>query len=646
MLLTTTTDVYGQKTIEYNGWQVHYDGGLSVSQNGKPIIVGAHAEYVIGGQKVSDSQYKKAKIRSRKISDKHGEGMEMTITRTATDRPKMVQRISLYSDYVLTDMQVSSPEGLQIENMTPLATVSNDSTWQLGAQRRVVMIPFDNDAWVRYRSSRTIGDHWRSYEVTSVYNDESREGVVLGAISHDIWKNAVDLEKGGKEVRLVSGIADELTRDHRSHGVVKGTTVSSATFFLGRYADWRKGMETFADANAIVAAPRKWGKAMPVGWNSWGALAFNVNHDNACEVVDYMSDVLRPRSFQDVDGQLYTGLDSGWNNFGEEGLKDYADRCVAQNQVPCIYWTPFTDWAKDPEREVPYSDGLRYKDIYIYANGQPQEFDGAYAVDPTHPAVRKMMEETASLFRRTGYKYVKMDFMTHGRMEADSWYLPEITTGTQAYNYGMHLLDSIFGDMYLNLSISPIFPSEYAQSRRIACDAWNKMKDTEYTMNALSWGWWIDRVYQYNDADHVVLRDATHGENRARVTSSVITGLYITGDDFSVHGDSIAKERAMLYLTNPDINAIATGRSFRPIAGNSDTCESRFVRTEADGTVYFVAFNYGETPLTVALPAAEMGLTLTDYTITSLWDHRDISGSATIDIPSKDVVVVRLQPRK
>ena len=74
-----------------------------------------------------------------------------------------------------------------------------------------------------------------------------------------------------------------------------------------------------------------------------------------------------------------------------------------------------------------------------------------------------------------------MDFMTHGAMEADKWYNPEITTGIQGYNYGMKLLNQYFGDMYINLSISPVFPAQYAQSRRIACDAWNQIKDTEYT---------------------------------------------------------------------------------------------------------------------------------------------------------------------
>ena len=33
----------------------------------------------------------------------------------------------------------------------------------------------------------------------------------------------------------------------------------------------------------------------------------------------------------------------------------------------------------------------------------------------------------------------------------------------QGYNYGMQLLDKYFGDMYINLSISPVFPPPYSR---------------------------------------------------------------------------------------------------------------------------------------------------------------------------------------
>jgi alpha-galactosidase len=206
----------------------------------------------------------------------------------------------------------------------------------------------------------------------------------------------------------------------------------------------------------------------------------------------------------------------------------------------------------------------------------------------------------------------------------------------------MHLLDSIFSDMYLNLSISPIFPAQYAQSRRIACDAWNKIKDTEYTMNALSYGWWIDGVYQYNDADHVVLRDATEGENRARITSSVITGLYITGDDFSA--DSMAIARARLYLTNPDINRLATGRSFRPLLGNDERSEHVFVRTEADGTIHLAVFNYTDQPSVFRFDKQLIPLDgAKTYTVEELWSHKKVGIDDVQTIPSKDVKVFRIK---
>ena len=77
-------------------------------------------------------------------------------------------------------------------------------------------------------------------------------------------------------------------------------------------------METYAGLNAKTAPPRRWDGAVPVGWNSWGALQFSVNHDNATEVACFLADSLMPRSFHNADGLVYTGLDSGWDR--AEGL--------------------------------------------------------------------------------------------------------------------------------------------------------------------------------------------------------------------------------------------------------------------------------------------------------------------------------------
>ena len=340
------------------------------------------------------------------------------------------------------------------------------------------------------------------------------------------------------------------------------------------------------------------------------------------------------------------GLDSGWNSFKDEELKDFVDHCAANGQIAGVYWTPFTDWGKHPERTIKDAPDYKYKDVYLYANGQPQELDGAYAIDPTHPAIEEMMKKTSDLFHRCGFKYVKMDFMTHGAMEADKWYNPEIQTGIQAYNYGMQLLDKYFGDMYINLSISPVFPAHYANSRRIACDAWNKIKDTEYTLNALSYGWWQDEVYQYNDADHLVLREATEGENRARMTSGAITGLYIVGDDFSKGGKQIDKDRAMKFMTNQRVNAVAKGISFTPVEGNGERSENQFIHHDADGTSYFAIFNYSEEEMNTTVSLERLGLEPTvTYRAKELWSgyEQPVKEIITVTIPAKDALLYKIE---
>ena len=631
------------KDVTQGKWSLSYHHGVNILRGQERIATNMTAEYRLEDETVISTQaYKKPTFTVKRIADQFGKGKLWTITYTSQLLPTLTQHFYVYDDFILTDVSVSSEKGIRSNYIAPIVMDHAEASL-IGKDQRALFVPFDNDAWVRF-SSRQLPDtaKFRSYEVTALYNPQSRHGLVIGAIDHDVWKNAVDLNCSALQLRAYSGVADHLTRDKLSHGCVAGLQVTSARMMIGLYDDWRQGMERFAQANAIVTPPRHWTQAMPVGWNSWGALAFRVNHDNSTRISDFFAQELQPRSFVNAEGLLYTGLDSGWNNFSEEELKDFANRCVQNHQVPCIYWTPFTDWGKNPEREVPGAESFKYKDLYLYANGEPKDLDGAYAIDPTHPAVKAMMEQTHDLFRRCGYKYVKMDFMTHGRMEADAWYRSDITTGTQAYNYGMHLLDSIFSDMYLNLSISPIFPSQYAQSRRIACDAWNKIKDTEYTMNALSYGWWIDGVYQYNDADHVVLRDATDGENRARITSSVITGLYITGDDFAA--DSMAIARAQLYLTNPDINGLATGRSFRPLLGDNEQSEHVFLRTEPDGTIHLAVFNYTDQPMAFHF---DKHLILLDegktYEVKELWSHKNVGIDDAISIPGKDVKVFRIK---
>jgi len=641
----------GDSSVSTGKWKVSYDldkKSVNIDKETKPVFNNIYASYKLGDKLITTKDYDKNSVKVNNLSDKFGKSSVLQITYSDKDLPTLVQSFYIYpdKDYILTEFTLESSDDISSDYMAP---VNIDNTGQiLGAgDNRALFIPFDNDCWVRYQSHPLAFDNLRSYEVTSIFNNDSRNGLVIGSVEHDNWKTGIDIGKSTKDnigsLTCFGGVADSLTRDSKQHGALIGKMIKSPKILIGYFNDWRDGFEEYGRANATVAPPKAWNKAIPFGWNSWGVLQFHLTYTKALEVSDYFKENLQNNTFINADKTVFIGLDSGWNKFTEEELKAFVQKCKDNGQVAGIYWTPFTDWGKNPERTVEDAPEYKYKDIYIYANEKPQQLDGAFAVDPTHPAIEQQMKVKSELFRRCGFEYVKMDFMTHGAMEGDTWYKKKIQTGVQAYNYGMELLNKYFGDMYLNLSISPTFPSQYAQSRRIACDAWNKIKDTEYTMNAVSYGWWIDNVYQYNDADHIVLQEATDGENRARVTSAVITGLYIAGDDFSKGGSKEGKEKAMKYLTNAEVNAIATGRSFRPVEGNGAKSENQFMRKDADGNLYYVIFNYSEENITMNIPFERIGLnTTTEYTATELWSRENLDMKSSLTIPAKDVVLIKI----
>jgi len=225
------------------------------------------------------------------------------------------------------------------------------------------------------------------------------------------------------------------------------------------------------------------------------------------------------------------------------------------------------------------------------------------AIDPTHPVALERIATQFAKFVELGFDYIKLDFLTHGALEGNH-YQPEITTGVQAYNLGMaHVRDLLalekLGKPFLiNLSIAPLFPHGYAHSRRISCDAFGTIEDTEYMLNALTHGWWInDTLYRYNDPDHTVLyksanqRAISEHEGRSRLHASVISGTsLLMGDDYRVEE---AVRRTEAWLANEQVIELAkAGVTFVP-AGEvrGDRATDLYIRRDG-GVLILAIFNY------------------------------------------------------
>lgn len=671
--------------IKKNGWEITYDSSshtLNYSYKGQAILKGVYVKAKVGIKDIESSNFKDIEIRKEKIDDAVGKGTKYTVI--YSDGPltdiSIEQNYFFYSDkdYFLTEAWICSDrEPIASNYIAPIYTTSKNSFLPQDMTNRALRVPYDNDAFVSYLSA-PLNKEEVSFEVTSIFNGDSRNGLVIGSVEHDTWKTGIRYTGEDNQyitqLECFGGITHELTRDisdkpnrpSKEHGSIRGKKLKSPKLLMGFFSDWRRGMECFGEVNAAIAPPRRWNTGTPFGWNSWGAMAEKVNYEGAIDVADFIKTNLQPNSFEN-DQTTYIGLDSFWDNFNEEQLIAFAEHCKKNGQKAGIYWCPFSDWFGNAEGFVEgTNEQWRYKDIYLYANGKPRRIE-SLAVDPTHPATKLRMKYFIDRFKKWGYTYIKLDFINNGTLEADSFYNPNVTTGTQAYNEGMHYLCDLCGDdMFLALSIAPVFPAQYGNSRRISCDTWGAMSEqgwgtTNYMLNSLSFGWWLDRVYTFNDADHILLHkpqetdNYKEGANRARITSGVITGIYMLGDNFSSKGtfpgDGQARKKARAVATNQDINAIAhLGKSFYPVEGytaqSPEKAESIYMM-KTDKYTYIAIFNFD----TVKSKDGKLDLERIGRKKSKnikgkeLWTSAPLlsdSGSLLYSIPPQDVRVYRI----
>ena len=314
-----------------------------------------------------------------------------------------------------------------------------------------------------------------------------------------------------------------------------------------------------------------------------------------------------------------------------------------------IFWTLRGFFSDESARHHFYQGSTNtwfYSDAALKdTNGNYQSVDGGFALDPTHPGTKDMINYFINEFTNWGFDYVKLDFLSHGALEGvhnDA----NVTTGIQAYNQGMqYVLNAINGSMFISESISPLFPYQYGHSRRIACDAQTSLiSNTEYTMNSVNYGWWLDDLYQYNDPDIMVFKGsgATTNENQSRLINGAVTGVFLDGDDLTTSSGQTAAQGV---LTNAAIDNVArVGQTFIPVEGNTGTAAGNFF-VRQDGTTWCIAvFNYGPVPVNETVNLSRCGLPAENYVVTNLWDGTTliVTGSFNVSLNAKQSKLFQL----
>lgn len=569
---------------------------------------------------------------------------EYTIRNSRPGTPALLQHIWIYKDksWLAVQGELDASGSFVGTRHFDAAVVPGNGIQvaSAGTALRVLHVPFDNDMWFRWNSipvtSMKDGQQYTSQEVTTVYDNESRQGLVLGSIAHDIWKTAIDFSAvNGKleSMDIYGGISSPRgersdTHDFVPHGIVHGSRVTSPKVFIGSFADWRDGLEAYGKANAEEHPPLLWAAGAPMGWNSWAAYADKIDDHRYLGAAEFVRDKLVPQGF----GRkiVYINLDAFWSKLDAVQLSDAVaniQRMRGANGVrfePGIYWTPFAYWSDDLDAYVEGTDmKYRYRDILLKEpNGSlVPKLDGGRPLDPSHPGTKERTAYYLKQFQQLGFKYLKLDFLSHGALEG-AHYDPAIQTGIEAYNLGMRqIVEENAGRMFLSLSIAPLFPSGYGNARRLSCDTKGhisgKDQSTEYMLNSLTYGWWTAGNLYIADPDHIVLGDrADQGarsivEGKSRLLSAILSGGMIL-DSTRLADDPQGQALALAVYNNRRLFAVASqGKVFRPVEGDSGDTATNVFERRSDNGYYVAVFNYSDSaPTTVQIPLARIAASL------------------------------------
>lgn len=619
-----------------------------------------------------------------------------------------IQHITIYEKqpYVLISAEAETKDASKFlpatRNISPFAltTVSQGNFKTPGLEPRFTDFPFDNDNWVDV-VTRAWPEKEKmsgiSYELAAMFDKKTMAGFVIGSITHDCWKTGVRYTSnntiGGFDSLVIYGGAAtpdnstlpasygglDGTHDVMPHGIVSGELVQSPLIFLTASDDVRNCYMQYGKANTIIAGSKKWNGNAPVYWNSFG-----VEGVLGYEKVMMPSGVLKISDFIQTMNNFNNctpvlSIDSyDQNIYSTSMLSSIQKYAAKKGQKLGFYFTPFALWTWTNNANNAKLTGSDYtvgEVILKDANGNFIPYKkgdwGAYPLDPTHPATRLSIIDRLQKAKAIGATFIKIDFLSAGALEASHYYNPAITTGMQAYNFGMkmlqHLTDSIMGpDVFITMAISPLFPHQYAHTRFMSTDVYSHLRNdqpgfpnwgsTAASMISASNLWWVQgTLFPYTNMDVAIMKnfqknpDLNEQEIKVRLYSMMTLGSILgDGSDFR---KTMAAERAKKFLNNKNIcGFFKQPKAFTPLnfsEGNSQDQQLHFYLP--GDTILLSAFNFDKEKLYTALfDRNEIGLKKGSYVMKDFMTN-EIVGRVensqqiiTLSVPVKDAVLVKL----
>ncbi|WP_205411276.1 alpha-amylase family protein [Mucilaginibacter pineti] len=649
------------------------------------------------------------------ITDSLGSGAVLSVKHTDSKHNIILtQSFTLYKQhpYVLLSLIAANRNAkdkpLETRDISALAILpaNKGSLFIPGTEPRILDVPFDNDdwtptlerSWPAANAPKNVGI---SYEFIAVYDQLKNAGLVIGSVKHNFWKTGLAYQTGSQlgyvdSLNVFGGVATadnpslksaygglDGTHDHADHGTMTGQSVSSPNIYLCGSADLHEAFLDYGRVNSTINGKQTWQGYAPVYWNSFGVEGV-LGYEGVMmpPAVEQISDFIHSMPNFSAYSKPVLSIDSyDQGIYSTEVLKSIGEYGKKNGQQMGFYFIPFAMWSwKDDinNKKVPGSN-YALKDVLLHdKSGNPIMYKdgkwGAYAMDPTHPAIRLYIIQQLKKAKTINAKFLKIDFLTAGSLETTRRYDKNIRTGMQAYDYGMktlrHLVDSIMGkDIFITQAISPLFPHQYAHTRFVSTDVYSHLRDdqkgfpgwgsTESSLATGShMGWVQGTLFPYTNLDVSIMKnfqknpDLNEQEIKVRLYAMMVMGSILgDGSDFR---NPIAAYRAQAFLNNKNIAAFfSQPKAFIPIkTADGETFDQQLSFYLPGDTTMLALFNFDrEKEFTQVLTRQALHLNehkkyiLKDFlTDTTIGELKKDSPEFTLSAAHEDAVLIKLIP--
>jgi alpha-galactosidase len=634
------------------------------------------------------SQYPRHLRAVAPFHDELGSGRLMTVTHTGlAGVPDLVCEFRLYEDHPWGDIRVvvRNVTGRTIEVHSIRVVMGNsDAVPQLNgptSEDLILSDRFGEDIpYVRTMNAgaEADGEH-EAFGLQLIYNRQSRQSLLLAALSADRLVTVFHLQKSGRYDVEDTGTNEAFVEQQQGYppantvpfrlAVAAGESIGSERLMFEAGPDYHAQLENYGQAirilhKALVSTPT------PIGWWSWTAYYYGVTANTVLTNAEWLAQNLESLGYR------YFQVDEGYQFArGEyatpdgkafpQGMASVAHEIESKGITFGLWVAPFQiserSWVYENHKDWLVRN-LEGEPIHIGKVGG--KFDELYALDTTNPGAQQYLKYTyRTLVNDWGVRFIKMDFMDSSAVEGVH-YRPN-TTALEALRIGLQTIRDTVGDqVVLDKDGSPMLtPVGIVNTGRISQDTGHTFQATREAAAGIAARYYMNRNFYGSDPDaftvsEQIIPDRVWHGNKAPLTfdeaeasiavSAVSGGMFEIGDDLPALGAS--PERLALVRNADLLDMARLARAavpldlmtYRPEDGQA----SLFLLRETRRQQILAVFNWTEQAQSRTLRMQDLGLPANGaYTTTDVFRGGTApvkNGALSIALPPHSVRVLKL----